>query len=133
MFEKRRLKRQGESGQGVVTRAQKKGGQRTSDGQMTTINYEVTVKMRFEDGGEFERSLKVGGLTGTGLSFGPGDVVPTLFDPDDHSSFIIDERKMNAEQDARLADPDSWKNEEQLKYERQMIEEAEGKLPPTSG
>jgi hypothetical protein len=133
VFEKLRLKRKGKSGQGIVTSAQKRGGERGPEGSRTTVHYDVTVKMRFEDGGEFENSQSTGNFfVGTSLSFGPGDIVPTLFDPNDHSKFIIDEKKMVAEQKEFLdRKKRGRKNRELDPIERERVAEAEDGLPPT--
>ena len=126
MFEKRRLKRKGAEGQGIVTAAKKNGGQRGPDGTRTTVTYDVTVRMRFEDGGEYEKSFEIGGLLGTSLSFGPGDVVPVRYDANDHSKFIVDERKMIDEQKASL----SGANRAEEQWAQERVEEAEQNLPP---
>jgi hypothetical protein len=126
MFQKLRLKRKGKSGKGVVTAAKKRGGERGPDGVPTSIEYDVTVKARFEDGGEFEHDFNIGNaLTGTSLSFGAGDVVPILYDPKDHSKFIVDEGAMVDEQKAWL----DRKKRESEKFDQQAVREAE-KDPP---
>ena len=126
MFEKLRLKRRGRSGQGVVTAAKKNGGERGPDGVPTSVDYDVTVKARFEDGGEFERDFNIGNaLVGTSLSFGAGDVVPILYDPEDHSRFIVDEREMVDQQKAWL----DRKKREADEFDRRAVQEAE-KDPP---
>jgi hypothetical protein len=122
MFEKRRLKKKGTKGKGIVTAAKTN---HTADGH-TISSYDITVKMKYEDGSEYENSYNLGGgLSGT-LSFGSGDVVPVLYDPDDHSNFIVDEGQMKEEQKARLER--GWQGEEEWAEER--VEEAEQNLPP---
>ena len=126
MFEKMRLKRKGKSGKGVVTAAKKNGGERGPDGVPTSIDYDVTVKARFEDGSEFERDFNIGNaLTGTSLSFGAGDVVPILYDPDDHSRFIVDEGTMVEEQKDWL----DRKQREAEEFDRQAVRDAEQDPP----
>jgi hypothetical protein len=123
MFEKRRLKRKGTKGKGIVTAAKTI---RSPDGTRPT-GYDITVKMKFEDGSEYENSSTIGGgLSATTLSFGSGDVVPVLYDPDDRSNFIVDEGLMEEEQKARLER--GWQGEEEWAEER--VEEAEQNLPP---
>ena len=126
VFEKLRLKRNGKQGKGVVTAANKRGGERGPEGTTTSRHYDITVKAAFEDGGEFERDFSIGNvLTGTSLSFGGGDVVPIRYDPGDHSRFIVDEKLMIDEQKARL---DRRKRESE-EYEQGRAREAEKDLP----
>ncbi len=126
MFEKFRLKRKGERGVGLVTAAKKRGGERGPEGSRTTVHYDVTVKARFQDGGEFERDFDIGNLLlGTSLSFGAGDKVPILYDPSDKSNFIVDEDAMRDEQKAWL----ERKNREAYEFDRQRAQEAEEDLP----
>lgn len=130
MFEKMRLKRKGKQSQGLVTRSKKRGGERGPDGSRTTVHYDVTVKMKFESGEEVEKDFTLGNfLTGTSLSPPVGELVPVIYDPDDHSSFIVDEGKMVDDQKAWL---DREKRESD-DYDRRQAGEAEEKLPPTPG
>jgi hypothetical protein len=126
MFEKLRLRRKGKSGKGLVTAAKKRGGKRGPEGSRTTVHYDVTVKARFQDDGEFERDFTTGNFfTGTSLSFGAGDTVPILYDPDDHSKFIVDEKLMIDEQKAWL----NRQKRESEQYDQERAREAEKDLP----
>jgi len=126
MFERLRLKRKGTRGMGLVTAAKKRGGERGPEGTRTTVHYDVSVKARFQDGGEFERDFDVGNLfLGTSLSFGAGDKVPILYDPDDHSNFIVDEKTMRDEQKAWL----ERKKREADEFDQEAVREAK-KDPP---
>ena len=126
MFEKLRLKRKGKSGKGLVTAAKKRGGERGPEGSRTTVHYDISVKAKFDDGSEHERSFTVGNLlTGTSLSFGGGDVVPIRYDPDDHSEFIVDEKLMVDEQKAWL----DRKTREADEFDQANAQEAEKNLP----
>ena len=60
--------------------------------------------MKFEDAARRSRRTSPLGnfLTGTSLSLAAGELVPVLYDPDDHSSFIVDEGKMVDDQKAWL-------------------------------
>lgn len=130
MFEKMRLKRKGRASQGLVTRSAKRGGERGPEGSRTTVHYDVTVKMRFESGDEVEKDFTLGNfLTGTSLSPAVGDLVPVLYDPDDHQSFIVDEGKMVDEQKEWLA----RKRRESDEFDARQAAEAEDRLPPTPG
>jgi hypothetical protein len=130
VFEKMRLKRKGKQSQGLVTRSKKRGGERGPDGSRTTVHYDITVKMRFESGEEVEKEFTLGNfLTGTSLSPPVGELVPVLYDPDDHSSFIVDEGQMVDDQKAWL----DRKKRESDDFDRQAAAEAEDKLPPTPG
>jgi hypothetical protein len=130
VFDKLRLKRRGKAGQGLVTRSKKRGGERGPEGSRTTVHYDVTVKMRFESGEEVEKDFTLGNfLTGTSLSPPVGELVPVLYDPDDHSSFIVDEKKMVDEQKAWL----DRKRRESDEFDQRQAAEAEDKLPPTPG
>jgi hypothetical protein len=126
VFEKLRLKRKGQQGKGLVTAAKKRGGERGPEGSRTTVHYDITVKARFQDGGEFERDFTLGNfLTGTSLSPGAGDTVPILYDPDDNSQFIVDEGQMVDEQKAWL----NRKARESEEFDQQRAQEAEKDLP----
>ncbi len=130
MFEKMRLKRKGKESQGLVTRSKKRGGERGPEGSRTTVHYDITVKMKFESGEEVEKDFTLGNFfTGTSLSPASGELVPVLYDPGDHSSFIVDEGKMVDDQKAWL----DRKKRESEDYDRQQAAEAEDKLPPTPG
>lgn len=130
MFEKLRLKRKGKQSQGLVTRSKKRGGERGPDGSRTTVHYDITVKMRFESGEEVEKDFTLGSfLTGTSLSPPVGELVPVLYDPGDHSSFIVDEKQMVEDQKAWL----DRKKRESDEYDRRNAEAAEDRLPPTPG
>lgn len=130
MFEKMRLKRKGRASQGLVTASKKRGGERGPEGSRTTVHYDVTVKMRFESGDEVEKDFTLGNfLTGTSLSPAVGDLVPVLYDPDDHQSFIVDEGKMVDEQKEWLA----RKRRESDEFDARQAAEAEDRLPPTPG
>jgi hypothetical protein len=126
VFGQRRLKRKGKQGKGLVTAAKKRGGERGPEGSRTTVHYEIKVKARFQDGGEFEREFTIGNFfTGTSLSFGAGDTVPIRYDPDDHSAFIVDEKLMVDEQKA-------WLNRKERKseeFDQERAREAEKDLP----
>ena len=131
MFERLRLKRKGKQGKAMVTAAKKRGGERGPEGSRTTVHYDVTLRMRYEDGEEVETDYTVGGLLGTSLSFVAGEIVPVVYDPDDRSSFIVDEKKMVAEQKQWL----DHKKRESDEFDREAVEEAEAedRLPPTPG
>jgi hypothetical protein len=126
VFGERRLKRKGKQGKGLVTAAKKRGGERGPEGSRTTVHYDITVKARFQDGGEFEREFSIGNFfTGTSLSFGVGDTVPIRFDPDDHSAFIVDEKLMVDEQKEWL----DRKKRESAEFDQERAREAEKDLP----
>jgi hypothetical protein len=130
VFEKLKLKRKGKASQGLVTRSKKRGGERGPEGSRTTVHYDITVKMKFESGEEVERDFTLGNLfTGTSLSPAVGELVPVLYDPDDHSNFVVDEGKMVDEQKAWL----NRKKRESDDFDRRAAEEAEDRLPPTPG
>ena len=130
MFGKLRLKRNGKQSQGLVTRSKKRGGERGPEGSRTTVHYDITVKMKFESGEEVEKDFTLGNfLTGTSLSPAAGELVPVLYDPGDHSSFIVDEGRMVDDQKAWL----DRKKRESDEYDRHQATEAEDKLPPTPG
>jgi hypothetical protein len=126
MFEKLRLKRKGKSGTGLVTASKKRGGERGPEGSRTTVHYDITVKAGFQDGGEFEREFTLGSFfTGTSLSPAVGDTVPILYDPADHSTFIVDEGLMVDEQKAWL----DRKKRESAEFDQERAREAEKDLP----
>jgi hypothetical protein len=130
VFEKMRLKRKGKQSQGLVTRSKKRGGERGPEGSRTTVHYDVTVKMKFESGEEVEKEFTLGNVfTGTSLSPAVGDLVPVIYDPGDHSSFIVDEGRMVDDQKAWL----DRKKRESEEFDRGNAEAAEDRLPPTPG
>jgi hypothetical protein len=126
VFEKLRLKRKGKPGKGLVTKAKKRGGERGPEGSRTTVHYDIAVKAKFDDGSEREREFTIGSFfTGTSLSFGGGDVIPILYDPDDHSDFIVDEGKMVDAQKEWL----DRKKREAEEFDQGHAREAEKDLP----
>jgi len=130
VFAKMRLKRKGKQSQGLVTRSKKRGGERGPEGSRTTVHYDITVKMKFESGEEVEKDFTLGNFfTGTRLSPPAGELVPVLYDPDDHSSFVVDEGRMVDDQKAWL----DRKKQESAEFDRRNAEAAEDRLPPTPG
>jgi hypothetical protein len=97
----RRLLRDGEKAQAVVTWAERHGGQIDANGG-APIWYRLGLRVHFPDGTTAEVSCKVGGsVRGTALLFSPGDIVPVRHDGADRGQVVVDEPALAAEREAK--------------------------------
>jgi hypothetical protein len=88
------------------------------------IDYDVGMRVRFEDGTTAEVVQYIGGMTGTDLTFRVGDIVPVRYHPHNRHKFKLDENALRARQRPALEELQRHRDE----IDERAVREAEAKL-----
>jgi hypothetical protein len=96
VFGKRKLRKHGAKAQAVVVDCDM-GGLSNNQG---AHKWKLDLRVQFEDGTTVETSTSAWEIN-IGMGYGPGQILPVFYDPDDRSKVVVDEETLKAEHEAR--------------------------------
>ena len=96
MFGKRKLRKHGAKAQAVIVDSDMTGFSNNSGAH----KWKLDLRVQFDDGTTAETSCSAWEIN-IGMGYGPGQIVPVLYDPDDRSKVALDEEAMKSEHEAR--------------------------------